>query len=77
MKLFIGEMVNGYDIHMHPRMRASKADGIKVGLSLVPTPRLMAFIWYGSSFPANAAKSSFFSKPVACSIGSGNSENQK
>lgn len=50
---------------MHPSMRASKADGIKVGLSLVPTPRLMAFMWYGSSLPAKAASNSFFSKPVA------------
>lgn len=59
---------------MHPRIRASNADGIRVGFSLVPTPRLIAFMWYGSSLPARAASNSFFSKPVAWSIGSGISD---
>lgn len=57
-------------LHIHPTIRASNADGINVGFSFVPTPRLMAFMWYGSSLPANLANNSFFSKPVAWSTGS-------
>jgi hypothetical protein len=56
--------------HMHPTKRASKADGIKLGCSLVPGPRLNTFMSKGSSLPAALASNSRFSIPVAWSIGS-------
>merc|ERR1719192_541184 len=42
-----------------------------VGSSLVPLVRDMAFKKNGSGFPACLASSSYFSRPVACSRGSG------
>jgi hypothetical protein len=55
---------------MHPTKRASKAEGIKLGFSLVPGPRLKTFMSKGSSLPAALASNSRFSIPVAWSIGS-------
>lgn len=55
---------------MHPTKRASKADGIKFGFSLVPGPRLNTFMSKGSSLPACLASNSRFSMPVAWSKGS-------
>lgn len=57
-------------LHIHPTKRASKADGIKFGLALVPGPRLNTFISKGLSLPAALASNSRFSRPVACSNGS-------
>lgn len=55
---------------MQPTIRASNADGIRLGFSLVPAPRLNTFMSKGLSLPAALARSSRFSKPVACSTGS-------
>lgn len=56
-------------LHIHPTIRASNADGIKVGLSLVPSALGKTFISNGLSLPAAIAKRSRFSIPVACSSG--------
>lgn len=61
------------NLHIHPMIRASNADGTIVGLSFVLGPRTIGLLWYGSSIPAKAANISFFSNPVAWSRGVGNS----
>lgn len=55
---------------MHPIIRFSKWDGIRLGLSFVPGPRLKTFMSKGSSLPAALANSSCFSRPHAYSIAS-------
>lgn len=71
-----GRVYTGY-LHMHPTKRASKADGIKLGCSFVPGPRLNTFMSKGSSLPACRASNSRFSRPVAWSNGSLITKNYK